>query len=232
MLKFGTAMLSPDVVKVIDTISEKIETNNFESLTFEDIKNACFMVMGQMEHVKANTQFPTVDDSKEKELIAYKRTVMHLVEWQARFVEMKKSNVLGNYIADLNFLREIMHSIPDVLGGVYKVEMEKINFYLSNILGNINKLKNKLLEANCFDVALTAHTQCAYEITFLYSKLLEIHYTAKMRYSVVIKGYFEAIQETFDFYLKEITYFRDLEITNAKCLSYCVMNYLPKNVRH
>lgn len=38
MLKFGTAMLSPDVVKVIDTISEKIETNNFESLTFEDIK--------------------------------------------------------------------------------------------------------------------------------------------------------------------------------------------------
>lgn len=25
------------------------------------------MVMGQIEHVKANTQFPTVDDSKEKE---------------------------------------------------------------------------------------------------------------------------------------------------------------------
>ncbi|KTD42163.1 hypothetical protein [Legionella parisiensis] len=225
-------MLSPEVVKVIDAIGEKIETNKFESLTFEDIKNACFMVIGRIEHLKVSKKLPTLDNSKEKELIAYKRTVMHLIEWQARFIEMKKTNVLGNYIADLNFLREMLHSVPDVLGGVYKAEMEKINFYLSNMIGNINKLKNKLLEANCFDVALTAHTQCAYEITFLYSKLLELHYTAKMRYSVVIKGYFEAIQETFDFYLAEITYFRDLEIINAKCLSYCVMNYLPKNVRH
>lgn len=225
-------MLSQDVVKIIDNISEKIQTNNFESLTFEDMKNACFMVMGHIEHLKTNNQFPAADNSKEKEVIAYKRTVMHLVEWQARFIEMKKSNVLGNYVADLNFLREMVYSIPEVLGEVYKDKIEKINGYISNMLININKLKVKLLEANCFDVALTAHTQCAYEITFLYSKLLEIHHTAKMRYSVVIKGYFEAIQETFDFYLKEITYFRDLEITNAKCLSYCVMDYLPKNVRH
>ncbi|WP_454780494.1 hypothetical protein [Legionella sp. WA2022007384] len=225
-------MLSQDVIKVIDTISEKIETSNFESLTFEDIKNACFMVMGHIEHIKTSNQFPTEDHSKEKELIAYKRIVLHLVEWQARFIEMKKSNVLGNYIADLNFLRDMVHSIPEVVGDVYKEKIEKINFYISNILTNINRLKAKLLEANCFDVSLMAHTQCAYEVTFLYSKLLEMHYTEKMRYSVVIKGYFEAIQETFDFYLKEITYFRDLEITNAKCLSYCVMNYLPKNVRH
>ncbi|WP_242605267.1 hypothetical protein [Fluoribacter gormanii] len=226
------AMLSPDVVKVIDIISEKIETSNFESLTFEDVKNACFMVMGQMEHIKTSNQFPAIDYSKEKELIAYKRIVMLLVQWQARFIEMKKGNVLGNYIADLNFLRDMVHSIPDVLGDVYKEKIEKINFYISSILVHVNTLKAKLLEANCFDVALMAHTQCAYEVTFLYSKLLELHYAEKMRYSVVIKGYFEAIQETFDFYLKEITYFRDLEITNAKCLSYCVMNYLPKNVRH
>ncbi|MBN9229164.1 MULTISPECIES: hypothetical protein [Legionella] len=225
-------MLSLDVVTVIDNISEKIETNNFESLTFEDIKNACFMVMGHIEQLKTNTIFPTADNIKEKELLAYKRTVMHLVEWQARFIEMKKNNVLGNYIADLNFLREMIHSIPEVLGEVYKEKIEKINLCISNMLVYINKLKAKLLEANCFDVALTAHTQCTQEVTFLYSKLLEIHHTAKMRYSVVIKGYFEAIQETFDFYLKEITYFRNLEITNAKCLSYCVINYLPKNVRH
>ncbi|CAM2984204.1 Uncharacterised protein [Legionella steigerwaltii] len=225
-------MLSIDVVTLIDNISEKIETNNFETLTFEDIKNACFMVMGQIEHLKASDKFPTADDSKEKELIAYKRIVMHLVEWQARFIEMKKNSVLGNYIADLNFLREMIHTIPEVLGEVYKEKIEKINFCISNMLVFINKLKIKLLEANCFDTALIAHTQCTHEITFLYSKLLEIHHSEKMRYSVVIKGYFEAIQETFDFYLKEITYFRDLEVTNAKCLSYCVINYLPKNVRH
>ncbi|WP_392537745.1 hypothetical protein [Legionella sp. 227] len=225
-------MLSRDVVTIIDSISEKIETNNFESLTFEDIKNACFMVMGHIEQLKKSNLVSTGDNSKEKELIAYKRTVMHLVEWQARFIETKKHNVLGNYIADLNFLREMIYSIPDVLGEVYKEKIEKINFCISNMLVFINKLKIKLSEANCFDVALIAHTQCTHEITFLYSKLLEIHHTEKMRYSVLIKGYFEAIKETFDFYFKEITYFRDLEITNAKCLSYCVINYLPKNVRH
>ncbi|KTC89606.1 hypothetical protein OQJ18_08510 [Fluoribacter dumoffii] len=225
-------MLSQDVVTIINNISEKIATCNFESLTFEDIKNACFLVMGHIEHLKTCTTFPLQDNSKEKELVAYKRNVIHLVEWQARFIEMKKNIVLGNYIADLDFLSEMIHSIPGVLGEVYKGKIEKINCCVSSMLVYINTLKNKLLAANCFDVALAAHLQCTYEITFLYSKLLEIHHSAKMRYSVVIKGYFEATQETFEYYLREITYFRDLEIINAKCLSYCVMNYLPKNVRH
>lgn len=223
-------MLSPDVVKIIDNIGEKIETSNFASLTFEDIKNACFLVMGHIEHLKATSSLPSADNTKD--LLAYKRIVMHLVEWQSRFIEMKKNTVLGNYIADLDFLRDMVHSIPEVLGDVYRDKTEKINFFISKILVNINKLKTKLLQVNCFDIAFTTHTQCSSEIIFLYSKLLEIHHCEKMRYSVVIKGYFEAIQEVFDFYLNELTYFRELEITNTKCLSYCVMNYLPKNVRH
>jgi hypothetical protein len=223
-------MLSQDVVKIIDSISEKIETNDFESLTFEEIKNACFMIMGQIERLKAGLS--ASDTSIAKELASYKRITIHLIEWQAKFVEMQKKNTLGSYITDLNFIGEMIYTIPDVLGVVYKEKNEKINFYISSMISSINKLKYKLRAADCFDVALIAHTECSNEATFLFSRLLEMHHSAKMRYSVVIKGYFEALQETLDFYLKEITYFRDLEIINARCLSYCLMNYIPKNVRH
>lgn len=223
-------MLSHDVVIIIDKIGEKIETNNFESLTFEEIKNACFMVMGYIEQLKANNNFPASDYAKD--LCAYKRIIMNLVEWQAKFIDMKKDKILERYIADLNFIRDTIYFIPNLVGLGYKNEAVRIRYYVSNMIAHINKLKYKLQEANCFDVAQIAHTEYVQEIIILYSKLLETHHSAKMRYSVLIKGYFEEIQDNFDFYLKEINYFRDLEIINTKCSSYCVMNYLPKNVRH
>lgn len=223
-------MLSQDVVDIIDKISEKIETNNFESLTFEEIKSACFSVIIQIEHLKANNSFSIADNSKE--LTSYKRIIIHLVEWQAKFIELNKNTILGNYVADLTFLREMIHTIPEVLGVIHNDKGEKITFLVSRMLASINKLKYKLQEANCFDVALTVHNECSSELIFLYSNLLEMHHAERMRYSIVIKGYFEAMKEIFDFYLREITYFRDLEITNAKCLSYSVMDYIPKNVRH
>ncbi|AUH72038.1 hypothetical protein [Legionella sainthelensi] len=224
-------MLSHDVIKVIDQISEKIEINELDLLTFEDIKNACFMVMGHIEHLKANNNF-ALSEHAQKDLQSYKRIVLCLVELQANFIDMNKNKVLGNYIADLNDIRDTIYSIPTLLGLDYKNQTERICGYIFNMIGRINKLKYKLLEVNCFDRAQMAHAEFAQEIISLYSKLLEIHHTAKMRYSVVIKGYFEAMQEHFDFYLKEITYFRNLEIINTKCLSYCVMDYLPKNLRH
>jgi hypothetical protein len=223
-------MLSQDVVEIIDSISEKIETNNFDSLSYEEIKNACFMIIGKIEHLKANV--PSSDTSTIKELASYKRIIIQLIEWQAKFVEMQKNNTFDSYITDLNFIGEMICTIPDVLGIVYKEKKEKIRYYISSMMASINKLKYKLRAADCFDVALTAHTECTNEVTFLFSKLLKMHHSAKMRYSVVIKGYFEALQDTLDFYLKEIIYFRDLEIINARCLSYCLMNYIPKNVRH
>ncbi|KTD60326.1 hypothetical protein Lsan_2104 [Legionella santicrucis] len=224
-------MLSHDVIKVIDQIGEKIETNELELLTFEDIKNACFMVMGHIEQLKANNNF-TISDHAQKDVQSYKRIILCLVELQAKFIDMNKNKVLGNYIADLNDIRNTIYSIPNLLGLDYKNKTEKIHYYIFNMIIRINKLKYKLLEVNCFDRAQMAHAEFVQEIIFLYSKLLEIHHAAKMRYSVVIKGYFEAMQERFDFYLKEITYFRNLEIINTKCLCYCVMDYLPKNIRH
>lgn len=140
--------------------------------------------------------------------------------------------MLGNYISDLNYIREALYTIPHLLNLSYKNQVEMIGYYIFNMIIQINKLKCKLKKVNCFDMAQRAHAESAQEIILLYSKLLEMHHTAKMRHSVVIKGYFEAMQESFDFYLKEITYFRNLEVTNTKCLSYCVMNYLPKNIQH
>ncbi|ARM34782.1 hypothetical protein B0B39_15215 [Legionella longbeachae] len=224
-------MLSHDVVKVIDLIGEKIETNALEFLTFEDIKNACFMVIGHIEHLKASTNF-TISEHAQKDFQSYKRIVLSLVELQAKFIDIDKNKVLGNYIADLNNIRDTIYSIPNLLGLDYKNKTDRISYYIFNMIVRINKFKYQLLEVNCFDRALIAHAEFAQEIISLYSKLLEIHHAAKMRYSVVIKGYFEAMQEHFDFYLKEITYFRHLEIINTKCLSYCVMDYLPKNLRH
>lgn len=77
-IKFGIAMLSHDVVKVIDQIGEKIESNNLELLTFEEIKNACFMVMGHIEHIKANNKLTNADHTKEKDLHSYKRIILQL----------------------------------------------------------------------------------------------------------------------------------------------------------